>query len=29
MESTVQHKNYIIENAETGEKYNWLENKKI
>jgi hypothetical protein len=29
MNSTVQHKNYIIENAETGEKYNWLKNIKI
>lgn len=29
MEYTIQHENYIIENGETGEKYNWLENKKI
>ena len=29
MESTIQHKNHIIENAETSEKYNWLENKKL
>jgi hypothetical protein len=27
--SAIQHKNYIIENADTGEKYNWLENEKI
>lgn len=29
MDSTVQHKNYVIENAETGEKYNWLKNIKL
>lgn len=29
MEGTIQRENYIIENAKTGEKYNWLENKKL
>lgn len=29
MERTIQCKNYIIENYDTGEKYNWLENIKI
>lgn len=27
--SSIQHDNYIIENADTGEKYNWLENIKL
>jgi hypothetical protein len=29
MEQTIQHDNYIIEDAETGIQYNWLENKII
>lgn len=29
LEHSIHHKDYIIENAKTGEKYNWLENKKM
>ena len=25
----IQHSNYVVEDAETGEKYNWLENRKL
>ena len=29
MNSMLQHKNYIVEDGETGQKYNWLKNQKI
>jgi len=29
LDGYIQHSNYIIEDYTTGEKYNWLENKKL